>query len=74
MFRDFYCITWVEEIDQSIEGLRLLGHYALTNEAEFFAVCSERFFETSKALKKYFQNVYGELKEFYRFDIGELFS
>jgi hypothetical protein len=64
----FTALRDIEEIDQSTEGLRLLGHYALTNEAEFFAVCSERFFETPKSLKKHFPNVYEELKEFYRFD------
>ncbi|MEA1954797.1 MAG: M90 family metallopeptidase [Campylobacterota bacterium] len=50
------------------EGYVLLGSYALTNEAEFFAVCSERFFETPKAFKVYFPNIYQELKLFYRLD------
>jgi len=59
---------------QTSEGLKLLGDYALTNEAEFFAVCSERFFETPKALKKHFPNVYEELKGFYRLDGEALFS
>ena len=51
----------------------LLGSYALTNEAEFFAVCSERFFETPQAFKAYFPNIYQELKLFYRLDTQELF-
>ena len=46
----------------------LLGSYALTNEAEFFAVCSERFFETPKEFKIYFPHIYQELKLFYRLD------
>ena len=54
--------------ENASEGLELLGNYALTNEAEFFAVCSERFFETPKALKKHFPNVYEELKRFYRLE------
>ncbi len=62
------------EMHKSAEGLTLLGDYALTNEAEFFAVCSERFFETPKALKKHFPDVYEELKRFYRLDTRELFS
>jgi len=70
----FVTLRELEESDQSSEGLRLLGHYALSNEAEFFAVCSERFFETPKSLKKHFPNVYKELKGFYRLDTGELFS
>jgi len=56
------------------EGLVLLGNYALTNEAEFFAVCSERFFETPKAFKKHFPDVYEELRRFYRLDTQKLFS
>ncbi len=52
----------------------LLGSYALKNEAEFFAVCSERFFETPQAFKVYFPNIYQELKLFYRLDTQELFK
>ena len=52
----------------------LLGSYALTNEAEFFAVCSERFFGTPQAFKVYFPNIYQELKLFYRLDTQELFK
>jgi Mlc titration factor MtfA (ptsG expression regulator) len=52
----------------------LLGTYALTNEAEFFAVCSERFFETPQAFKRYFPNIYHELKLFYRVDTAVLFK
>ena len=52
----------------------LLGTYALTNEAEFFAVCSERFFETPQAFKVYFPHIYQELKLFYKLDTQSLFS
>ena len=52
----------------------LLGSYALTNEAEFFAVCSERFFETPKEFKTYFPHIYQELKLFYRLDTQTLFK
>ena len=55
------------------ERSELLGSYALTNEAEFFAVCSERFFETPQAFKKYFPNIYQELKLFYKLDTQALF-
>ncbi len=51
----------------------LLGTYALKNEAEFFAVCSERFFETPQAFKVYFPSIYQELKHFYRLDTEVLF-
>ncbi|WP_309497121.1 zinc-dependent peptidase [Sulfurovum sp.] len=60
-------------IQKDTEGLKLLGDYALTNEAEFFAVCSERFFETPNTFKKYFYDLYEELKRFYRLDTGAFY-
>jgi len=59
------------QIQKDSEALRLLGDYALTNEAEFFAVCSERFFETPEAFNEYFPDVYEALKQFYRRDTAE---
>lgn len=56
------------------ERFVLLGSYALKNEAEFFAVCSERFFETPQAFKAYFPDIYEELKLFYRLDTQQLFK
>lgn len=56
------------------EGYILLGEYALKNEAEFFAVCSERFFQTPQALKTNFPDIYQELKLFYRLDTYALFK
>lgn len=56
------------------EKATLLGTYALTNEAEFFAVCSERFFETPNAFKAYFPDIYQELKLFYKLDTQQLFK
>jgi len=58
----------------SSEGYVLLGEYALKNEAEFFAVCSERFFQTPQALKTNFPDIYQELKLFYRLDTHALFK
>ena len=52
----------------------LLGSYALKNEAEFFAVCSERFFGTPQAFKVYFPDIYQELKLFYKLDTQQLFK
>jgi Mlc titration factor MtfA (ptsG expression regulator) len=51
-----------------------LGSYALTNEAEFFAVCSERFFEAPAKFKVYFPKLYEELNLFYRLDTQKLFD
>lgn len=50
-------------------GLILLGEYALKNEAEFFAVCSERFFQTPQPLKRNFPDIYQELTLFYKLDL-----
>ncbi|WP_457599315.1 M90 family metallopeptidase [Hydrogenimonas sp.] len=53
---------------------RLLGEYAATNEAEFFAVCSERFFQHPHALKTHFPDLYRELEQVYGIDTERLFS
>ena len=47
---------------------KLLGSYASTNEAEFFAVITELFFEKPKALKEKFPDLYGELLDFYKLE------
>lgn len=52
----------------------LIGEYAATDEAEFFAVASERFFETPQKLKKDFPELYAELESFYKIDTASLFS
>ncbi len=51
---------------------KLLGSYAATNEAEFFAVLSERFFESPHALQRDFPELYNELKGFYNIDTVKL--
>ncbi|WP_133011551.1 zinc-dependent peptidase [Marinomonas flavescens] len=43
-----------------------LDEYALTNPAEFFAVCSETFFEAPHRMKKHMPEVYRLLCQFYR--------
>jgi Mlc titration factor MtfA (ptsG expression regulator) len=53
---------------------KLLGSYAAGNEAEFFAVVTERFFEMPEALKLHFPELYSELQNFYQMDTAELFS
>ena len=70
----FTTLKDLEDADKTSEGLEFLGNYALTNEAEFFAVCSERFFEAPNTLKTYFPHLYEELKRFYRLDSKKLFS
>ena len=60
--------------EKSSNKAAFLGTYALKNEAEFFAVCSERFFQAPKTLKSYFPDLYKELKGFYRLDTAMLFK
>ncbi len=43
-----------------------LDDYALTNPAEFFAVCSETFFEAPEQMKQHMPDVYRLLCQFYR--------
>lgn len=45
---------------------KLIGAYATTNEAEFFAVVTERYFEKPNALKKHFPELFAELNVFYK--------
>jgi Mlc titration factor MtfA (ptsG expression regulator) len=43
-----------------------LDDYALTNPAEFFAVCSETFFEHPESMKEHMPKVYRLMCQFYR--------
>ena len=47
---------------------KLIGEYASTNEAEFFAVITERFFESPDSFKHNFPDLYKELRDFYHID------
>jgi len=49
----------------------LLGSYAATNAAEFFAVCTERFFEKPEKLREYDPDLYGVLRDYYGIDWAE---
>jgi len=49
-----------------------LGEYAAKNEAEFFAVISERFFQSPNALKRKFPRLYKQLKALYGLDTASL--
>ena len=46
----------------------LIDQYGATEPAEFFAVITEAFFESPKALNKKHPELYAELKKFYRQD------
>ena len=65
---------WVRVMTKNFEALqmhkrrisRVLRDYGATNEAEFFAVATEAYFERPQALKKRAPEVYAELEKFYR--------
>ncbi|MCF6310406.1 MAG: zinc-dependent peptidase [Sulfurimonas sp.] len=50
---------------------RFIGSYAATNEAEFFAVITERYFENPNSFKHKFPDLYNELKSFYDIDAND---
>jgi Mlc titration factor MtfA (ptsG expression regulator) len=50
------------------KGRPVLRDYAATNEAEFFAVATEVFFERSGMMKRRAPDLYEELHRFYGFD------
>jgi len=64
---------WKKTILEKYKELNHSNHlfidsYALTNEAEFFAVISEYFFMQPKKLKLHYPIIYNELKKFYKID------
>jgi len=70
-------ITWARILRKDYEKLRrqvshnqnaVLGEYAATNPAEFFAVATEYFFEMPKELRKSYPSLYEELKNLYQQD------
>jgi len=55
--------------DRVIHGAKsAMDAYGATNEAEFFAVATECFFEKPKQLKRQYADLYEELKSFYKQD------
>jgi MtfA peptidase len=66
--------TWARVFSADFENLRasiqkgqpgLLGEYAATNPAEFFAVATECFFERPHDLRAHHPQLYQELKQFF---------
>ena len=47
-----------------------LSDYAVTNEAEYFAVATEAFFEKPAALARELPDVYAQLRDFYKLDLA----
>ena len=71
--------SWGEVLTRHYDRLRknkrrerkVLRMYGATNEAEFFAVATESFFEKPVQMKKYTPDLYEELQHFYGFDPAE---
>ena len=72
LFKDFKHLSDVVLKEREWGKYKLLGSYAATNEAEFFAVVTERFFESPHSLKRHFPELYDELMSFYRIDPAKL--
>jgi len=72
--KEFTTLNKIALKDRGWGKYKLLGAYAASNEAEFFAVVTERFFEAPASLKHHFPNLYNELKDFYQIDTAKLLS
>jgi Mlc titration factor MtfA (ptsG expression regulator) len=51
-----------------------LGDYALKNEAEYFAVATEMFFERPREMQQALPGVYAVMRDFYRIDFAVNFA
>ena len=69
--RNFTALNKVMLKNREWGKYKLLGSYAGTNEAEFFAVITELFFEKPNALKENFPDLYHELLDFYKIEFLE---
>ncbi|AKF24910.1 hypothetical protein YH65_05525 [Sulfurovum lithotrophicum] len=70
LYKEFEKLNKVAMKNRDWGDYKFIGEYAATNEAEFFAVISERFFESPGSLKKKFPDLYNELKDFYGIDLA----
>lgn len=71
LYKEFDKLNEVALKNRDWGKYKLLGEYAATNEAEFFAVVTERFYESPQSLKTHFPDIYNELKQFYHVDPAE---
>ena len=54
--------------NSNLDKYNLIGEYASTNKAEFFAIVSELFFLNPKSLKEHFPDLYSEFSIYYCLD------
>ncbi len=74
LFKEYDKLKEVFLRGRYLQKYKFIGDYAATDEAEFFAVVSELFFEKPLILKKHFPDIYNELKEFYGLDTATIFT
>ncbi|WP_456391822.1 M90 family metallopeptidase [Nitratifractor sp.] len=74
LYRRYQALKKRARTNRYWEDYRLLGAYAATNEAEFFAVVTELFFTRPLTLQKHFPDLYKEWRSFYRLDTAKLFD
>ncbi len=72
LYKEFGALQKIAVKNRDWGDYKFIGEYAATNEAEFFAIISERFFESPKSLKEKFPDLYNELKSFYKTDPASL--
>jgi Mlc titration factor MtfA (ptsG expression regulator) len=64
--------AYVAHKERADRGQRsFLDDYAVTNEAEYFAVATEAFFERPKALARELPDVYAALRQYYSLDLAQ---
>jgi Mlc titration factor MtfA (ptsG expression regulator) len=73
-YKEFNRLSDIVRKNRDWGKYKLIGEYAATNEAEFFAVMTERFYESPQSLKKHFPDLYDELKAFYHIDPAGKYS
>lgn len=71
---DKWRVIMKEEMQKMRDGESEINPYGLTNEAEFFAVTSEYFFEHPEILEKKHPDLYDVLKTIYRQDTKNMFK
>lgn len=71
LHKHFNALSQVVQKNREWGKYKLLGEYASTNEAEFFAVATELFFEKPNSLKQNFPDIYNELLDFYKIEFLE---
>ncbi len=72
LYREFDALDAVVSQEGELGRYTLFGTYAAEDEAEFFAVLTERFFGSPAALKRLFPELYAMVEEYYRIDPAAL--